>query len=404
MNKIFPLSLFIGLIMFCCSDPNTIGLEVQPISDNIIISDLNSFNWQTSQTVSEDYLRTDESGNLILGEIASDEIFLNNLGGFYTQILLTQNNIDIGSNPIVDSVVLSYTYNNYYGDLQEFEEVEVVELSESLHKDSIYYSNLEIVNPSSSINLVESFSLNNDDQNPVFSIRLQNLIGQKIVDLGNDALVDNETFLQNFYGFSISARASNTMLYLTPEGSNTHFKIYYHNDESGSDTLSLDFELGGDVARVNLFNEKNENSITEDNSRIYIQSMAGYKVKISINNVDSLEKLLNEKVLNKVSLIFSVQDFSQLQYEAHEKLVLVRVNNEGDNIFLSDFTIEGDEYFGGNLENNKYIFNITRYFKQLLDNDSYTNDLYLLPAGAAVNANRTILNKDVELQIFYSDI
>ena len=94
--------------MTCCSDPNTIGLEVQPISDNITISDLNSFNWQTSQTVSEDYLRTDESVNLILGEIVSDEIFLNNIGSFYTQILLTQNNIDLGNNPIVDSVVLSY--------------------------------------------------------------------------------------------------------------------------------------------------------------------------------------------------------------------------------------------------------------------------------------------------------
>ena len=75
MNKIFPLSLFIGLIMSCCSDPNTIGLEVQPISDNITISDLNSFNWQTSQTVSEDYLRTDESVNLILGEIVQMRYF-----------------------------------------------------------------------------------------------------------------------------------------------------------------------------------------------------------------------------------------------------------------------------------------------------------------------------------------
>ena len=36
-------------------------------------------------------------------------------------------------------------------------------------------------------------------------------------------------------------------------------------------------------------------------------------------------------------------------------------------IFLSDFIIEGDAYFGGNLENAKYEFNITRYFYQLLN-------------------------------------
>ena len=29
MNKIFSLSLIIGLIVVACSDPNTIGLEVQ---------------------------------------------------------------------------------------------------------------------------------------------------------------------------------------------------------------------------------------------------------------------------------------------------------------------------------------------------------------------------------------
>ena len=59
-------------------------------------------------------------------------------------------------------------------------------------------------------------------------------------------------------------------------------------------------------------------------------------------------------------------------------------------------------YFGGNLENERYEFNITRYFFQLLNNESYTNDLYLLPAGAVVNSNRTIIKKDINLEIYYS--
>ena len=104
------------------------------------------------------------------------------------------------------------------------------------------------------------------------------------MDLGDDLLKDNEAFLQEFKGISVLASATNTFLYLNPDGSNSFMKIYYHNDESGSDTLSLDFELGGDAARINLFNEKNDNSIIEDDSRIDIQSMAGYKVKIFINN------------------------------------------------------------------------------------------------------------------------
>ena len=92
------------------------------------------------------------------------------------------------------------------------------------------------------------------------------------------------------------------------------------------------------------------------------------------------------------------------EYPAHDKLFLVRVDQEGNNLFLTDLTIEGETHFGGRLEDNKYEFNITLYFEELLNNASYTNDLYLLPAGAAVNANRTILDKDITLTIHYSQL
>jgi hypothetical protein len=402
MKKIFLLSLMIGLIVVSCTDPNTIGLEIQPTSDNIIISNTTSFSWQNPQTESEDSLRTDEALNLILGEI-NDPDFGVNRGSFYTQLLLKENNTDLGTNPIVDSVVLSYTYSGYYGDLEEFTSLEVNQISEEIFKDSVYYSNsfdMAIGN----MDNVDAFNLSGNTEDPFLRIRLKNNFGQQILDLGNEILIDNENFLQDFMGISVLANSGNTLLYLNPDGTNSYLKIFYHNDENSSDTLFLDFELSGAAARINLFNEKSDNSIIEDNSRLYIQSMAGYKMKISINNIDSIKSLLDRKVINKVTMNFNVEDISSSEYEAHEKLVLVRVNDEGNNVFLSDFTLEGDAYFGGNLENSKYEFNITRYFFQLLNNASYTKDLYLLPAGAAVNANRTILSKDIKLQIYYSEL
>ena len=400
MNKIFSLSLIIGLVAIACSDPNTIGLEVQPTSDAIIISDTSSFSWQNSYTESEDSLRTDEALNLILGEIV-DSKFGVNRGSFYTQILLTENNTNLGTSPVVDSVILSYAYSGYYGDLEEFTSVEVNQILQDIYKDSIYYSNLFEIT-SGNMDNVDAFSLSNDSANPSLRVKLKNDFGQDILNLGNERLKDNETFLQEFKGINVLAEASNTMLYLNPNGTNSYLKIYYHNNESGTDTLSLDFELGGDAARINLFNSKPTSNLSQDD-KIYIQSMAGYKVKISINNTESIKSLLEGKVINKVTMSFDVESGSQLEYEAHQKLVLVRVNEEGDNVFLSDFTIEGEAHFGGNLENDKYEFNITRYFSELLQNDSY-KELYLLPAGAAVNANRTILNKDIKLQIYYSEL
>ena len=89
------------IVISSCTEPNTIGINVQPPSDNITISDTSSFNWQSSQTESEDALRTDNTINLILGEI-NDPVFGLNIGSFYTQILLAENNIDLGNNQIVD--------------------------------------------------------------------------------------------------------------------------------------------------------------------------------------------------------------------------------------------------------------------------------------------------------------
>ena len=51
MNKIFSVSLLVALLVVSCTDPNTIGLEVQPTSDNIIINSDDFINF-TSATES----------------------------------------------------------------------------------------------------------------------------------------------------------------------------------------------------------------------------------------------------------------------------------------------------------------------------------------------------------------
>ena len=395
--------IFFLLVVFCfsCTDPDILGLEIQPESDNILIFNSLSSDFQT-EIESEDSLRTDNVVSLTLGEI-HDPIFGLNSAGFYTQLLLTENNIDLGNNPIVDSVILSYTYSGSYGDMSQFDNISVQRVFTDLHNDSIYYSNTFQLSASSMYN-VEEYTISESSNSPNIRIKLTNEFGQQIIDLGSELLVDNETFLSQFQGLSLSAFGSNAMLYLNPNGSESYFKIYYKNDENISDTLSLDFQVGGDAARVNIFNEKSTENIIQDISKIHIQSMAGYKAKISFNNIDSLRALLHNQVINKATIEFNVLDGSQSEYLAHNKLVLVRTNSAGENIFLSDFLLEGDDYFGGDLNNEKYQFNITRYLYQLLTNPDYTPELYLLSGGGAVNASRTLLEKEVLLRIYYSEL
>ena len=202
MNKIFSLSLLVGLIAVSCTDPNTIGLEVQPTSDNIIINSDDFINF-TSATESEDSLRTDEALSLILGEI-DDSNFGNNRSSFYSQILLTDNNTDLGTNPTVDSVVLSYTYSGYYGDeLADFTSIDVLVLQDDIYKDSVYYSTSYPIPIPGGMSYIESFSVSNDTEKPLLKVKLNNDFGDLILDLENEGLKDNEVFLENFKGISV---------------------------------------------------------------------------------------------------------------------------------------------------------------------------------------------------------
>ena len=391
----------LSILFISCSDPDILGLEIQPESDNILIFNTTSDDFKID-VQSEDSLRTDNVVSLTLGEIY-DPIFGLNSAGFYTQLLLTENNIDLGNNPVVDSVILSYTYSGYYGDINQIDNLSVQRIFTDLYNDSIYYSST--FQPTiSTTNNIDEFIISANSDNPNIRIKLTNDFGQEIIDLGSEFLVDNETFLSQFKGMSLSAFGSNGMLYLNPNGSESFFRIYYSNDENISDTLSLDFQVGGGAARVNIFNDKNSQEITEDHSKIHIQSMAGYKAKITLDNLDILRTILKNKVINKATINFSVQDGSQTEFSAHEKLVLVRVNSSGENIFLSDFLLEGDAYFGGALINDEYQFTVTRYLHQLLTNTDFTADLYLLAGGSAVNASRTILEKEMFLKIHYSEL
>ena len=417
MKVIYILALISSFLFFSCSDSNVVGLEIQPNSDIIeifngeVINEIDSLNpplYSLSlSTHSEDSLRTDETTSLLLGSISSsyDPIFGLNEGSFLTQISLSENNVDLGENPVVDSVVFSYSYSGYYGDLTSPTSIAVKYVDLNIYKDSVYYSNHQFSGAfASTEDLLLDFTISSDTSiSPILKMTLDNSIGQQILDLGNSTLVDNETFQQNFGCFSFNEYSSiaNSIIYLNPSGSNSNFTIYYHN--SISDTLSLSFALDGDAARINLFNDKPLSNLNINSEYSYVQSMSGFRTNIEIENLDNLRLDLAGKSINHASLNFNVTDFDT--YSPHDKLFLVRENSEGSNVFLTDFTIEGDSHFKGELNGDSYDFNISRYFHKLLNDTSYSNKLILISSGGAINAHRTIiLNNSVKMQLIYSEL
>ena len=177
-----------------------------------------------------------------------------------------------------------------------------------IYKDSIYYSNQDFSNFfTSSQDLLLDFTISPDSSSsPLLSMSLDNSIGQQILDLGNSNMADNQTFQENFGSFWISEMSlnSNGFVYLNASGSNSSFTVYYHNDDN--DSLQLNFVLDGESARVNLFNEKPLSNLLVNESRSYIQSMAGFQTKIELQNINYIDSILSNKAINQVTLSFNV--------------------------------------------------------------------------------------------------
>ena len=387
-------------VILGCNDSDIIGLEL-PNAASFNINNDSTINFNI-QTISEDSLRSDEAAYLLLGQIL-DPVFGDNKASFCNQILLPYNNINQIDGWVVDSVVLKYNITDFYGDLNENNDMQisVYELKENILKEDQYYSNFS---PEfESVNIINDFSISEGDSTSSsrLKIYLNNDFGEKIMnETGNSTMIDNTSFTDFFNGFYIEAISNNTILYLNPLNDNSRLSIYYHID-GGEDSLSLEFEVGGDAARINLFNEKNisPNIIGES----YIQSMAGFKNKIEFLNLEDLKDKFKGKAINQATIRFV--PIIDENYDSHKKLYLVREKNDSSIVFLTDYTIEGESHFGGTLNvDDYYSFNITRYFVQLINNEEYTEILYLLPSGGAVNANRTILdNSKININVIYTE-
>ena len=403
-----------SFILFSCKDPSEIGLDIHPESDRILIkNNSNFFNFSTN-TLSEDSLRTDEPVRLLLGNLTSDPIFPKSNAHFISNLLLPSNNISFGdiTNIIVDSVILQYVIDDYYGnEIQTFPNLYVSKLTDPIYKDSSYYSNYPVVYSQSELVSVNNIVVQDSNSVSIIKISIDNSIGQEIIDGGN-ALSSNEDFLQYFYGLKVATvnpsdlnlANDNTILYLNADNQKSKFSIYYRDISVNDSVMSFDLMLGGDAARVNLFNQKNIQQLNASTDSCYVQSMSSYLTSIQFNNLESIRDTLKNKVINKVNLKFSCNE--DLQFGAHEKLFLVRKNSMGVNVFLSDFVIEGESHFGGQNQSNNFTFNITRYFSDLINGASgFTGELLLLPSGAVINANRTIIPKSsFVIEVLYSEL
>ncbi len=348
-----------------------------------------------------------------------------------SQMVLSQVNADFGDSPVVDSVNLILRYSGHYGDTSKLMSLEVFELAESLSDDSTFYSSFKpqlgtkigglnnfIPRPNSTI------TIDGETLPPALIIPLDvDYFQQNFADVGNGSFPSfstNNDFIEYFKGIVIKAEdnSDGSILYFSLENSLSEAVIYFHNN---SDTSTIEVTFSQSLSRVpigfSVFQQDYSNAAFDlqnqdtQNGELttYVQSMGGVTTVINIPDLDTI--VGKGWVINRALLELYTQrgTGSGLAPNARVEPREEEESSIGDRIL--DFTSGGGLGNGtirvGQLRDNRYIFDLSRYVFSVANGEERDN-LIIVPTSFSTTANRTLLRggsdpvEPAQLIIYYT--
>lgn len=428
-------SLFLIIILNSCYKPaGQIGDEIQPDQSRLKVfySDTSTV---YAYSVPEDTVRSDELSRNQLGSIV-DPVFGTTNASIYTQFALSKFNNDFGSNPVMDSLILSLYYNGSYGDTTTQLNLHVYEMTEMIYDSSIYYSNInKTYDPTDYANYSfvplphDSLVVDGDTLPPMLRVNLSGnpTLANKLLDASAADLENNNAFQEYFNGLYIvcdQVGSNGSILYFNLLETFSKLTIYYHNDST--DNLFFNFLINSNCAWVNKYehdfttgsSEFKQQVVNGDTAlgkqQFYVQGLAGVRSIIKFPFVNNWNELGNVAV-NEAKLFLTGSE-NPPYLGAPEQLVLFKINEDGTYTLLDDYVNNSINYFGGvyKSSSNQYQFRITQYIQDRISNPNEPDyGLYLNVFGSSINPQRFIINGDqpvsdtvskLRLEIVYTDL
>ena len=388
--------------IFSCTDPDLIGLEIQPEGDKITLSSFSQNPSFSLSSIKGDSVRSDENLLALFGIYQSEPFGLAK-SEFSTQLLLPENDVSFGDNPVLDSAVLSLVYSGYYGDTTVALKLNIQKLQDVIEYEDTFYStqalsSIDFATPIENTFFPKPNILLQTDSDTVGTAKLElrtDHLGQYILDASSGDLANNDAFLEYLKGISLrlsqSQSESASICYFDLRNAQSKLTIYYN------DSSSYNLTIGSSASRVNHFEVENN----EPFNFVGVQSMGGPIIKILFNDLTSIRDTLQSKVINKAIIKFDVESGYDSNFGPHNSLSLLRKDGNQTLLFIPDF-FEGAAHYGGVLQNDYYEFNISKYLQALVDQQYNDSALYILPVGNSVSANRTLIEQEVTLTVTYT--
>ncbi len=420
------ISLF---ILQACKKEGEIGLEQQIDEEGLFgtlvdTSTIRTFSVKDDTLISSRYIRNQ------LGEF-KDPLFGNTKASIAFQAVLSQNNVNFGTNLVLDSVVLVLGYigdktQRFYGDTNSRMTINVYQLDESITEDSNYYSNRVFKikptaigtttyqpNPNDSL-IVQNIRDGRPDTvgkvPPQMRVRLSDAFGQELLSKsGALELSENSVFLNTYKGFYVTASTTSgdggVMSFDLTNTNRSYIVLHYKNS---TDTTNFIFNINSVAANINRY--EHDYTGTEVASQLadsslgqtktFIQSLAGLRAKVILPHI---KRLTDSGLIavNKAELIVKPYSGTEIPYAPIINLALKA--RRPDN---SEFVVQTAAY---NSTTKEYKLVVTNFLQQYLSGKLEIKELYLEDNSKQIRANRLVLSGQnsadpIKLRIFYTKL
>ncbi len=338
--------------------------------------------------------------------------------GSYIPFRLINNNLSLGVNPQLDSIVLTLRYFNTYGKTDVPQTLEVYEMTEEIVANEKYFSNKNFtVNPAPVgrltnfvPNLTDSVEVINGKLPAVLRIKLDNSFGQKFINAsGTGDYADQTAFRQFFKGLYIKgdkADGGEGLIFLDPFFDPIRLGLILYYKDDNRDSVVYNFPtFAADV--VNHYEHDYTGSTVEpflngagsgDDSLVFFQGLAGLNVKFMVPHLAALGNILINKAEIVVTQVNAPTGADTL-FTPPLNLVMVTSDADGKlNALAPDQLAPYASLFGGEkisatdnhgVSVTNYKFNLSQYFQRISDGEDNFG-IFILPNRRDQSAVRMI--------------
>lgn len=340
-------------------------------------------------------------GNLLTGQ-ARDAA--NNFGTVkattFTEVALGSGSFTDAANAVIDSMVLSLDYDEYYGDTTQNLTVRVHRLQEAFREDQIYFADRGIPYQEAVLGsrtfkprpkqTVKSFNADSSAivRQPIpLKIRLDNALANQILAQRETILASQEAFVNFLPGLALTSNENaKAILGFNPASDSTYLRIYYR---AGDKRYRYNFFLNQNNNRLNQVTANRANTplaglqqagdaiaSTATNNRIFLQESTGLKGKITFPYITTLKEKLNGAFINRAELVFPVVGNTS---DVSPYLYLYETNNSNKILRYKttprSLSGDGAHYPAGysspaaavySAKEKAYILNVTSYVQALI--------------------------------------